>query len=95
MDVDVRLHCFRVRLENRRFLDPTYYKKPRSKFVRLGRTFVSRSPDKRATPIIGEENQALKSETLFTSRCQPREVCVISRFEASSHQDSLGHLRFW
>jgi hypothetical protein len=56
MDVDVELRCFGMRLENERFSDPTYCKKPRSKFVRLGRTSESRSPDKRATPIIGGEN---------------------------------------
>jgi hypothetical protein len=56
MDVDVRLCCFGMRLENRKFLDLTYCKKLRSKFVGLGRTFVSRNRDKRAMPIIGEEN---------------------------------------
>jgi hypothetical protein len=38
MVVDVELRYFGVRLENIRFLDPTFCKKPRSKFVRLGRT---------------------------------------------------------
>jgi hypothetical protein len=56
MDVDVGLHCFGMRLENGKFLDPTYCKKPRSKFVWLGKTFVSRNRDKRATSIIEEEN---------------------------------------
>jgi hypothetical protein len=56
MDVDIEPCCFGVRLENERFLDPTYYKKPRSKFVWLGRTFVPRNRDKRVMPIIGEEN---------------------------------------
>jgi hypothetical protein len=45
-----------MRLENGKFLDPTYYMRPRSKFVWIGRTFVSRNRDKRATPTIGEEN---------------------------------------
>jgi hypothetical protein len=56
MGVDVGLRCFGMRLENGKFLDPTYGKKLRSKFVWLGRTFMSHNRDKRATPIIGEEN---------------------------------------
>jgi hypothetical protein len=56
MVIDIRHRCFGVRLENGKFLDPTFCKKPRSKFVLLGRTFVSRNRDKRATPTIGEEN---------------------------------------
>jgi hypothetical protein len=56
MDVGAKLYCFGIRLENERFSDPTYCKKPRSKFIWLGRTIESRGPDKRATPIIGEEN---------------------------------------
>jgi hypothetical protein len=56
MYVDVEAQCFEVRLENGKFSDPTYCKKPRSKFVWLGRAFVSCNRDKRATPIIGEEN---------------------------------------
>jgi hypothetical protein len=56
MDVDVKLHCFEMRMENRKFSDLTYCKKSRSKFVWLGRTFMSHNRDKRATPIIGEEN---------------------------------------
>jgi hypothetical protein len=56
MDVDVELRCFRMRRENGKFSDPTYCKKPRSKFVWFGRTFVSHNRDKRATSIIEEEN---------------------------------------
>jgi hypothetical protein len=56
MVVGVELRCFGVRLENRRFLDPTFYKKSRGKFVLLGRTCESRNLGRRATPIIGEEN---------------------------------------
>jgi hypothetical protein len=56
MVVDIELCCFGVRLENERFLDPTYYRKPRSKFVWLERTSESRNQDKRAKPITGEEN---------------------------------------
>jgi hypothetical protein len=54
--VDVKLHCFGMRLENRRFLGMTFYKKPRGKFTWLGRTFESCIQDKRATLIIEEEN---------------------------------------
>jgi hypothetical protein len=68
MVVGVKLRCFGVRLENGRFLGPTYCRKLRSKFVWLGRISKSCNQDKRATPIIGEENQALKLEILFTSR---------------------------
>jgi hypothetical protein len=56
MIVGVELRYFGMRLENGRFLDLTYYKKPRSQFASLGRTFESRNQGKRATPIIGEEN---------------------------------------
>jgi hypothetical protein len=56
MDVDVEICCFGMRLDDGRFLDPTYCKRPRSKFIWLGRTFVSRNRDKRATSIIGGEN---------------------------------------
>jgi hypothetical protein len=37
----------------------------------------------------------LKLEILCTSRCHLLEVCVVSRYEASSHQGSLDHTRFW
>jgi hypothetical protein len=56
MVIGAKPHYFRMRLENERFLDPTYYKKPRSKLIWLGRTFESHNQDKRATLIIGEEN---------------------------------------
>jgi hypothetical protein len=56
MDVDVEPHYFGMRLENGRFLDPAYCKKPRSKFVWLGRIFESHNGDKRAILIIGEKN---------------------------------------
>jgi hypothetical protein len=69
MDVDAELHYFGIRLGNGKFSVLTYCKKPRSKFIWLGRTFVSRNRDKRAMPIIGEENCALKLEILFASRC--------------------------
>jgi hypothetical protein len=52
----VELHCFGVRLENRKFLDPTFWKKPRSKFIWLGRTCELHNQGRRATPIIGEES---------------------------------------
>jgi hypothetical protein len=53
---DAKPHYFGLRLENRRFLDLTYCKKPRSKFMLLRRTFMSHNRDKRATLIIGEGN---------------------------------------
>jgi hypothetical protein len=56
MVVGVELCCFGMRLENGRFSDLTYCRKPRSKFVWLGRTSESRNQDKRATLIIGGEN---------------------------------------
>jgi hypothetical protein len=56
MDVDVELHCVGMRLENGRFLDPTYCKKSRSKFIWLGRTFESHNQDRKPMLIIGEEN---------------------------------------
>jgi hypothetical protein len=52
----VGLHCFGVRLENVKYLDPTFCKKPRSKFVWLGRTCESHNRGRRATLIIGEES---------------------------------------
>jgi hypothetical protein len=56
MVIGVKLCCFGLRLENRRFLDPTFCKKLRSKFVWLGRTCELRSLGRRAMPIIGEES---------------------------------------
>jgi hypothetical protein len=56
MVVGVELRCFGVRLENRRSLDLTFCKKPRSKFVWLGRTYELRNRDRGATLIIGEES---------------------------------------
>jgi hypothetical protein len=55
MVVGVELHCFGVSLENGRFLDPTFCKKSRSKFVRLGRTCELRNRGRRTMSIIGEE----------------------------------------
>jgi hypothetical protein len=95
MVVDVKLCYFRVRLENGRFLDLTYCMKPRSKFVWLGRTCMSCNLGRRATPIIGEESWALKLEILYTSMCRHCEVYTVSRYEASSHQGSMDHSRFW
>jgi hypothetical protein len=56
MVIGVELHYFGMRLENGRFSDSTYCKKPRIKFTWLGRTFESHHLGKRATPIKGEEN---------------------------------------
>jgi hypothetical protein len=41
---------------NGRCLDLTFCKKPRSKFIWLGRTCELRNRGRRATPIIGEES---------------------------------------
>jgi hypothetical protein len=56
MVVDVELHCFGMGMENGRFSDPTYCKKPRSKIVWLGRTCEFLNEGKRATLIIEEES---------------------------------------
>jgi hypothetical protein len=56
MVVGVELRCFGVRLENKRCLDLTFCKKPRSKFIWLGRTCELRNQDRRAMAIIGEES---------------------------------------
>jgi hypothetical protein len=56
MDEGVELCCFGMRRENGEFSDLTYWKKQRSKFVRLGKTFMSRNRDKRATPTIEGES---------------------------------------
>jgi hypothetical protein len=66
---DVGLHCFGVRLENEKCLDPTFCKKPRSKFIWLGRICELHNRGRRAMSIIGEESEALKLEILSTSRC--------------------------
>jgi hypothetical protein len=55
MVIGVELHYFGVRLENRRCLNLKFCKKPRSKFVWLGRTCELRNGGGRAMPIIGEE----------------------------------------
>jgi hypothetical protein len=56
MVIGVKLHYFGMRLENGRFSDPTYCKKPRSKFVWLGRTYELHNKGRKATPVIGEES---------------------------------------
>jgi hypothetical protein len=55
VDEGVRLRCFRMKQEKGKFLDPTYWKKQRSKFIWLGKTFVFRNQDKRATSTIEGE----------------------------------------
>jgi hypothetical protein len=52
MVVGDELHYFGMRLENERFLDPTYRKKLRSKFVWLGRTNELHNQGRKAMPII-------------------------------------------
>jgi hypothetical protein len=56
MVIGAKLCYFGMRLENRRFSDPTFYKKLRSKFAWLGRTFESCNQGRKAMSIIGEEN---------------------------------------
>jgi hypothetical protein len=56
MVIGVKLHCFGVRLENGRFLDPTFCKRSRSKFVWLGKTYELHNQGRRVVLIIGEEN---------------------------------------
>jgi hypothetical protein len=56
MDEGVELCCFGMKRENGKFSDPIYWKKKRSKFVWLGKTFVLRNRDKRATPTIEGES---------------------------------------
>jgi hypothetical protein len=78
--------CFGMRLENGRFSDPTFCKKPRRKFVWLGRTCQLRNRGRRATPVIGEESRALKLEILCTSSYHLWEVCTVLRYEATSNE---------
>jgi hypothetical protein len=56
MVVGAKLRCFGVRLESGCFLDLTFDKKPRSKFVWRERTRELHNRDKRATPAIGGES---------------------------------------
>jgi hypothetical protein len=48
--------CFGARLENRRFSDPTFLKRPRSKFIWLWKTYELCNQGRRVMPIIAEEN---------------------------------------
>jgi hypothetical protein len=56
MDEGVELHYFGTRQENRKFSDQTYWKKQRSKFAWLRKTFESRNQGRRATPTTEEES---------------------------------------
>jgi hypothetical protein len=56
MVVGAELCCSGVRLENGRFMDLTFCKKLRSKFVSLGRTCELRNQGRKATSIIGGES---------------------------------------
>jgi hypothetical protein len=95
MVVGAELCCYGVRLENGRFSDLTYCKKLRSKFTWWERTYGLCSQDRRAILTIGKENWVLKLEIEYTSRCHLWEVYHISRYEASSHLESLVSLRSW
>jgi hypothetical protein len=49
------------------------------------------------TPLFGNETREWKvfrPDILQEAKRQVHMVSVVSRFEASSHQDSLDHLRF-
>jgi hypothetical protein len=89
MVVGAESRCSRVRLKNRRFLDPTYCKKPRDKFAWWERTWELSSHNRRAIPTIDEGNWVLKLEIMCTSRCHWWEVYDVSRYEACSHLGSL------
>jgi hypothetical protein len=56
MVIGVELCCFGMRLENERFLDLTYCKRLKSKFVWLRRTCELRNLGRRVTLIIEEED---------------------------------------
>jgi hypothetical protein len=62
MVIGAEHRCFGMRLENRRFLDPIYCKKPRSTFVWWERTYKLHNLGRRVMTIIGEESQVLKSK---------------------------------
>jgi hypothetical protein len=89
MAVCSELRCFGMRLENIRFLDPTYWKILRDKFIWWDRTWRLRSQDRRVMPTIDEENWVLKLEIIYTLRCHLWEDYDISRYEANSHIGSL------
>jgi hypothetical protein len=56
MVIGAEICCFGMRLEKERFSDMTFCKKPRSKFIWLGRTCELRNQGRIATPIVGEES---------------------------------------
>jgi hypothetical protein len=89
MVIGAEPRCFRVRLGNGRFLDPTYGKKPRDKFVWWERACGLRSQDRRAMPTIGKENWVLKLKIAYSSRHHLWGVYDVSRYEASSHLSSF------
>jgi hypothetical protein len=67
MVVGVEPHYFGARLENGRFLNLTYGKKPRDKFVWWEKECGSHSLGRRAMPTISEYNWVLKLEIACTS----------------------------
>jgi hypothetical protein len=71
------------------FLDPTYPKMPRDKFVSRERTYRLHSQGRRVMPTLDEENCVLKLEIIYTSRCRLWEVYGVSWYEPSSHLGSL------
>jgi hypothetical protein len=59
MDEGVELHCFGMRRENGMFSDLTYWKKQRSMFEWLRKTFVSRNREQKRNTVkqVQEECQ--------------------------------------
>jgi hypothetical protein len=86
-------HCLGMRLENRRFLDPTYCKKSRDKFVWWERTCRLHNQDRRVTPTIGEENWVLKLEIMCTSRCHLWEVYDIFKVRGKVAPRFIGPIK--
>jgi hypothetical protein len=93
--VAVEPHCFGMRPENDKFLDPTYYMMLRDKSGWWERTWGLRSWGRRVMPIIGEENWVSRLEVMCTSRCHLWEDYDVSMYEASSHLGSLVRSRSW
>jgi hypothetical protein len=85
----VEPHCFRMILENGRFLDLTYYRMPRDKFRWRERTLGLCGRGRSVMPTMGEDNWVSWLEITCTSRCHLWQDYDISRNEASSHLGSL------
>jgi hypothetical protein len=95
MVVGAEPRCFGMRLENGRFLDQTYCKKPRDKFTWWERTYGLHNRGRRAMPTIGDKNWVLNLQIMCTTRCQLWEVYDVSRYKANSHLGSFVHSWSW